>query len=54
VLDGKLAELRTEYLFGMAHVCHLGPAQVDGLSLGDFATLIRDIDSWAEAQKPKA
>lgn len=52
MLDSRdLAGLRREYLFGLAHVCHLSPAQVDALSLGDFAVLIENTDQWAKAQQ---
>jgi hypothetical protein len=49
----NLAALRREYLFGLAHLCHLGPVQVDDLDLDDFAALTDDIDAYLKAAAPK-
>ena len=36
---------RAEYLFALAHACHVGPAAVDELTLADFARLTMGIDA---------
>lgn len=46
-----MGELRAEYLFPLAHVCHITPDQVDKLTCSDFFQLIINIDQYLEAQR---
>jgi len=46
--------MRREYLFVLAHVCHLAPAAVDDLNLYDFAALADDTDAYLQAMKKGA
>jgi hypothetical protein len=48
-----VAELRAEYLFAFAHLCHCSPRDVDALRYLDFIQLILDIDAYGEAMKKK-
>lgn len=50
-MTADLRKLRGEYLFTLAHVCHLAAAAVDQLDVTDFANYIDSIDAWIEAQK---
>jgi hypothetical protein len=43
--------LRLEYLFPLAHVCHISPPETWELTVTEFARLLQGID--AEAQKPQ-
>jgi hypothetical protein len=40
-----------EYLFTLAHLCHLTAPVVDDLDLADFAAYIDSADAWIAAQK---
>jgi len=50
----NLAGLRREYLFALAHLCHLGPREVNDLDLADFAACIDDIDAYLKAAGKEA
>lgn len=52
-MTGDLASLRAGYLFPLAHLCHLGPAEVDELSLADFANYIDSIDAYVRASSER-
>lgn len=43
-----LRQLRADYLFGLAHICHLAAPQVDALTLTDFEIYTRSIDRMLE------
>jgi hypothetical protein len=36
--------VRARYLFALARWCHIGPREVDQLTIGDFANLTEAID----------
>lgn len=42
----NLRRLRAEYLFTLGLFCGFTPDEVDGLTLGDFETYIKGVDSW--------
>ena len=50
-MTADLAAMRGEYLFSLAHVCHLPAAAVDQLDVADFANYADSIDAWIAAQK---
>lgn len=43
-----ISEMRQEYLFLLAHLCHVPPTQA--LRLADFFRLVTDIDSYIAEQ----
>jgi hypothetical protein len=45
VVTQPVPVLRREYLFLLAKLCHLGAAQVDALTIADFAAYTDDIDT---------
>lgn len=51
LLDGDPKELRDSYLFDFAHVCHLGPREVDVLRYLDFCNLILQIDNYHKSNQ---
>ena len=53
VLDGDVAALRSEYLFALAHVCHVPPEATWDLMVHDFANLIQGIESYVESSQPQ-
>jgi len=48
-MTSKLSRLRAEYLWPLAHLCHLGAAEVDALDVWDFARYIDSTDAYIEA-----
>src|SRR5579859_3649772 len=49
VLTGDIEALYAEYLFPLAHICHLSRDEVGALPLADFATYIDSVDAYIEA-----
>jgi hypothetical protein len=41
---------RAQYLFPLAHLCHVSPPVVDGLAVRDFAQLLAGINEYRQAQ----
>lgn len=54
LLDGDPDKLRSEYLFDLAHVCHMDARQVDVLRYGDFCNYIIQIDGYWQAKRKQA
>lgn len=44
--SAKVSELRSQYMFALAHLCHVRPN--DNLKLRDFFQLIMGIDQYIE------
>jgi len=42
--------MRGEFLFHLGRLCHLKPADVDELDIGDFANLTDSIDAWLKTE----
>ena len=51
--QGSIRQLRAEYLFPLAHLCHCPPPVVDEMRVTDFALLISSIDAY-QAQIERA
>lgn len=45
-----MRDLRREYLFDLAHICHIDARSVDALRYHDFCTYILHIDAYHEAR----
>jgi len=45
---GSVRELRAQYVFGLAAVCHVPPHELGRVRLGDFARLIHGIDQMQQ------
>ena len=45
-----MSAARAEYLFALARACHVGPAEVDDLTLADFGRLTMGIDTLSDDQ----
>lgn len=52
-MTGDIERLYAEYLFPLAHICHLSRDDVGALPLQDFATYIDSTDAYIEALKRK-
>ena len=53
-MTGDIEALYGEYLWPLAHVCHLSRDDVGGLTLADFARYIDGTDAYiAELQKQR-
>ena len=52
-MTGDIEALYREYLFPLAHICHLSRGDVGALNLDDFATYIDSIDAYVKASTPK-
>lgn len=48
-MNARVSELRMEYLFSLAHLCHVSPS--DPITVRDFFGLVLGIDAYIEAQK---
>ena len=44
--NGSVVQLRAEYLFPLARLCHCPPPVVDEMRVTDFALLISSIDAY--------
>jgi hypothetical protein len=40
---------RAEYLFALAHICHIPPPVVDEMTVADFGQLTLGIDAYQES-----
>ena len=51
MITGDIEQLYGEYLFSLAHICHLSRDDVGRLNLADFATYIDSTDAYLKAMK---
>jgi hypothetical protein len=51
VTTGDIEALHAQYLFLLAHLCHLSRDDVGGLTLADFANYTDSIDDYLKTQK---
>ena len=48
-MTGSVAALRSEYLFSLAHLCHVPAPMAGDLTITDFANYIDSIDAYIRA-----
>lgn len=52
-MHAGVADLRAQYLFPLANLCHTPAPAVDDMALDDFAIYIDSIDAYARANSER-